>query len=461
MKRYSVRSVLMLLMSFLIITQLNAQKTYITGTSAGDNKLKAFNQKMDALEASMEEFKTFLASDEVYDRTKHFFIQLEGEGASLLLKHRIIERDIKMPLDDIEKGKMYAKEYPFSEEQKRYDVFVQKYTDLKKNSNARAQGHLASKKQDELESSHEYKYMQHRKAQMFMLKAEDDFSSNFHKQHVGKIAFSSSQISKTGTEGKLNPTFNATDRIYARAYFKNSFWNTNMYDKNGDSLRYMEHDHVKVYANIYIDGVKQDLLIEQSSITEKEYKSARTQQLWFHPLVSDGLTEINWLKIIAGMSIGTHNVKVEYCIRESVGTGTSENRYEAILATGEFKLIKNDKQLPKIGKKWSDFKAGTKNPALEAKALAIAQKNSNIDNMKSVEIKILDSDWRIVKNEYTGAILYRYMQVLLKTSHPDGYCHSTPMEIKQEYVGGSYSSNLLLVGLLSPDFGYDGYIDCE
>jgi hypothetical protein len=438
-----------------------SQKTYITGTSAGDNKLKAFEKKMDALEASMEEFKTFLASDEVYDRTKHFFIQLEGEGASLLLKHRNIERDIKMPLDDIEKGKMYAKEYPFSEEQKRYDAFVQKYTELKKNSNARAQGHLASKKQDELESSHEYKYMQQRKAQMFMLKAEDDFSSEFHKQNVGKIAFSNSQISKTGTEGKLNPTFNATNRIYARAYFNNSFWNTNMYDKNGDSLRYMEHDHVKVYANIYVDGVKQDLLIEQSSITEKEYKKARTQQLWFHPLVSDGLTEINWVKIIAAMSVGTHNIKVEYCIRESVGTGSSENRYEAILATGEFKLVKNDKQLPKIGKKWSDFKAGTKNPGLEGKALAIAQKNSNIDNMKSVEIKILDSDWRIVKHEYTGAILYRYMQVLLKTSHSDGYCYSTPMEIKQEYMGGSYSSNLLLVSLLSPDFGYNGYIDCE
>jgi hypothetical protein len=34
-----------------------SQKTYITGTSAGDNKLKAFEKKMDALEASMEEFK--------------------------------------------------------------------------------------------------------------------------------------------------------------------------------------------------------------------------------------------------------------------------------------------------------------------------------------------------------------------------------------------------------------------
>lgn len=445
-----------------IHSQALCQPTYRTGTSAGDNKLKAFEKKIEALEKSLAEFKAFLESDEVYDFKTHYFIQIEGEGDAMRLRHRTIERDILLPLDDLEKGKMYAKDYPFTKEKSIHDDYASRYNSLVASSNARALGHAASKETVMYESSIEYKLKQERNKTMYAPKPEEDFSSAFHKQHIGQIVFGGQQIEKTSIGEKTLATFKTTDHIYARAYFAKGLHNSVMYDEKGDSTGYMPYQDVLVYTNVYVDGVKQSLKIEQDASDDPVLCQARTRQLWLHPFESDGLTEINWIKILADVPLGNHEIKLEYCAYNFDDTGESKSTYTAVLATGSFTLVKQSNELPKIGKKWSDLKRGTSQPSLESKALAIAQKNSNIDQMKSEEIKILDSDWRIVKNELTGAILYRYMRVLLKASHPDGYCYSTPMEIKQEYSGnGNYSTNLLLVGLAAPDFGFDGYLDCE
>jgi hypothetical protein len=224
----------------------------------------------------------------------------------------------------------------------------------------------------------------------------------------------------------------------------------------------MDYQSVTVYTNVYVDDVKQDLKLEQYSGKETEFRQALTRQIWLHPEVSDGLTEINWIKILADMSQGSHKVRIDYCVFNTDDTGKSKSVFSKVIATGEFTLNKTNQNLPKVGKKWSDIKAGMNNTGLENQALAIAKKNSNIDNMISEQIKILDSEWRIVKKEVTGEILYRYLRVLLKTSHADGYCYSTPMEIKQEYMGnGQYSTSIKLVSLSMPDFGYAGYLDCE
>ena len=433
-------------------------KTYITGSSAGDNKLKSFEKKMDDLEAQLANYEAFLNADRAYDSNLNTF-SLQGEGETLLVVQKFIETDMESPETELKNGKKYAPNYGFEEETKRYNAFVSKYNALKTGSHQKALAFNTSRKDHEYETSYDNITNKALKQELFKEKPEDPIYSDMHRNNKGKIVFHTSEVIRNNPLGKFDGTFNASDRLYARAFFEKGFTNLTMTNSKGDTTRYAQNGVVFPYTLVYIDGKLQDYKYDSSSIIEADVLKNNTRQVWLYPTVADGLTDIKWIKSVDKLSAGNHQVKLEYWIEEPTETDT----YKAKIAEGEFTLIKKADDKLKIGKSWSDFKMAMSNAAYESKILYIAQQTSKMeDGLTAKAAKIVSSDWKIVKNTITGAIQYRYLVVQIKFTNAEGYCYTAPREAKQEYSGnGNYASEFTLITHLNKNIGFNGYIDCD
>ena len=103
-------------------------------------------------------------------------------------------------------------------------------------------------------------------------------------------------------------------------------------------------------------------------------------------------------------------------------------------------------------------KAGMVNPTLEAAMLKIINEyaQSNGWKEKFTKLKITDKDWYINRNQYSGRILSRSINVYAQGNWPDGHCTGVEFSILQQYDGTKYSSNCLYNGI-----GKTDKIDCN
>lgn len=432
-------------------------KTYITGSSAGDNKLKAFQKKMEELESELALYESFLNSNMKYDVKQNNFTFI-GDGALLKIGSKFIENNYDLPLTEIKNGKKYAPEYGFKYEENRYQEFINKYNNLKENSHAQAIQYKQSRADNEYVNSDDYASSQYVKSQLFKEKPEDPILSEMHRNNKGKIVFNTTMIDKNNPKGDFKGTFNVTNRLYARAFFNKSFTNTTMYNSKNDSIRYAENNVAFPYTIIYIDGMKQEYKYDNVTISDNAQLKNNTRQIWLYPNVSDGLTDIKWIKSVDNLTPGNHKVRLEYFIYDP----TEKEEYIAKIAEGEFTLVKNANDKLKIGKSWANFKPLHSNTTLENAILEVAKKTSKIeDNLQPNAVKIMDTNWTVIKNKITGAILHRIMVVQIKCSNQDGYCYTYPREVKQDYIGGNFSTTITLVTHTNKNIGFDGYIDCN
>ncbi len=84
-------------------------------------------------------------------------------------------------------------------------------------------------------------------------------------------------------------------------------------------------------------------------------------------------------------------------------------------------------------------KAGMSNPAMEQQMLTVLNKLGWEQQFKKVVIT--SSEWTVVKNELTGAILYRYLGAVGAGPDPDGKCYYQECTFKQDYTGaGKFES---------------------
>lgn len=376
------------------------------------------------------------------------------------LVHPKIEIYLAEAQTNLDGAKKVAPDFDYSADEGRLTALRNEYQTLKEQSKAQAGAITAAKEKEAYNQSEEGQMH----AAMFGPKEEDPIYSDFHRSHMGKIVFSKSMMARENPGGSEGGTYNATDLIYARAFWAHGFANMTMQCEGGDSMRYMERGTIFPYTRIYVDGVMQDCYYDPASFSE--FWKASTRQIWLHPTVSDGVTDINWVRIVDKMSPGTHSIRLEYYIRgwnpQKFHDPKAPADCKGLLASGEFTLVKKAGDHVRIGKKWSDFNAVQSNAGLEASFVASA-KNYGADDKGYVasSVKIMDNGWRIVKNEVTGVVLYRYMNALFKFTNPEGYCRTEPMEVRQEYIGGTYSSKNAVVPISKQTFGYSGDVDCD
>ena len=58
-----------------------------------------------------------------------------------------------------------------------------------------------------------------------------------------------------------------------------------------------------------------------------------------------------------------------------------------------------------------------------------------------LRVVIINNDWSIVRNKYTGIILYRWIDAAVGGKTKDGTCKYFNVGIKQEYTGAGYGKS--------------------
>ena len=139
----------------------------------------------------------------------------------------------------------------------------------------------------------------------------------------------------------------------------------------------------------------------------------------------------------------------DYTIRlEMWGSSDGVSNDKEVIAKGEFKLTKMYVE-PAPTKKYSDMKPGMVNASLEQQALKLVNAKAAADGWKEkyTKAKIESTDWVIIKDEYTGVILHRRIDMQLYGVWPDGKCKMVGFEFQEEYTGGGNYGSLQYTGI--------------
>lgn len=145
------------------------------------------------------------------------------------------------------------------------------------------------------------------------------------------------------------------------------------------------------------------------------------------------------LKSVAGSALNKKPTekKSENETAEPSKTVTPESKPAAT----ETKEVK--KETAQLGK-YSDIKANMKDANLEKQGLALVNEKATNEkwNEKYTKTKIVSKDWEVVKNELTGAVLYRKIFMSLYGVWPDGKCKAVGFGFIQNFDGIKFSSKL-------------------
>lgn len=82
------------------------------------------------------------------------------------------------------------------------------------------------------------------------------------------------------------------------------------------------------------------------------------------------------------------------------------------------------------------------------------------DGAKLLKLNIESNDWSIVKNKYTGHILYRWIKGAFTEKNKNNDCYLQGFLIKQQYNGSSYGSSQF-GGIIHGQMPYGQKMNCE
>ena len=250
-----------------------------------------------------------------------------------------------------------------------------------------------------------------------------NYSSDFHKNNAGKIVFSK-QLIVHDKEGAISSSFVAGNSIYAMAYLDGGWADYSYASK-------------EVSINVYVDGV-----YNSSHSFGIQHLDGNQMYLDIELLPETGNIRhegpAKYANGLKSISASKHQITIELIAN-----------YGFAIAKGSFELDATG-GTDKINEQYLAYKAANaakvilgrskrNDPKLEA-GMVQAIKSSNW-TMEPVKATIFDSDWRVVRNTYTGEILYRAIRGEVSAKGSNGECQLYFVDFKQDYLGnGNYSS---------------------
>ncbi len=264
------------------------------------------------------------------------------------------------------------------------------------------------------------------------------FTSDFHKQHLNSIVWSTKPLvigKETEMATSIKNDFKSGEYIYGTAYL-----GINAKDAmNGnDNLRV----RIRVDGSTAIWGGDLSYIELPVSTQGKSYIqfALLPDAQWFKDNYAPYLAEENWtlsylMDELARSGDVSHEITCELIFptskiddvksKFSLDLGGGSAAIKA-LATKLHNELMASRQLPK---------AGMSNPALEKQMLAVMEKLPGW-NEKFNKAIITSSSWSIKKNELTGVILYRYIGVVGTCKNAEGTCFTQEFTFRQDYTGG-------------------------
>lgn len=268
------------------------------------------------------------------------------------------------------------------------------------------------------------------------------YTSDFHKQNVGKIIWSNKPLvigKEKDMAAFIKNDFKTGEAIFGTMYLGN---NLKQLLNGNERMRII----IKVDNGTAVWGGDLSYIIVPLAVQEKSYFqfALLPDEQWFKDNYAPYVAKENWtysyfMDELANSGDISHNITCELVFPTSIQAdikgavaldlGAGSASIKALSAKLHDQLMAS-RTLPK---------SGMSNPALEQQMLTAA--NNLGWNDKFLKTIITSSTWVVVKNELTGAILYRYLGAVCTTKSNDGKCYYQEFSFKQDYTGGgNYSS---------------------
>ena len=246
------------------------------------------------------------------------------------------------------------------------------------------------------------------------------FTSEFHKEHAGKIVFSKGKlVVKQESPSSVATDFSANDYIYGMVYLKGTFTEVTKGDWN-------------VQLKIDVDGNQK---VDRTFSISKEDRERTYLNIEIapDPAIAETQGAEIYTKALGEISPRRHKIKVKL---NGGYTTLAEGEFDLDASGGVERFSKISDQLrSKRLAKVRMPEAAMKNAQLEKEMVAA----SDHENDKPLRAVITASEWTIHRHPISGAIEYRTINTALATKRlTDGTCRIFYLSFKQMYQGGSY-----------------------
>jgi len=194
---------------------------------------------------------------------------------------------------------------------------------------------------------------------------------------------------------------------------------------------------------------------------DEDQSNMTTWQVMVRPKEGDG-SSFEWAEIVEQLPEGEHLVQVEFRSGDCAELDFRQNNTHSVsepMAIGEFTLVKKGGEVLKGGRTFENsYKSGTVDENMEAQMLKNVQDHAQRKGWdeKFEKLKIKSSDWYIIRNEYTGIVLRRTIDVYAYAVWPDGHCTVQKFTLSQEHDGSDFSNVYFVY-----DVGQQDLVDCS
>ncbi len=274
---------------------------------------------------------------------------------------------------------------------------------------------------------------------------ESKVTDKTNKEFAGRMVFSNQPIPESNANKSIFKTkLNAMDLNYARLYFPCLY--SELFFGDTDNSPHSLYD-IEIWATIGT-STKAYRLSELSLLAKGEKIDASTYSTQLNPKeIKENYTNkrVGYNKFVKALKVGENKVKV---FAEIYRPGKGDSKY----FEEEITVVKKAGDYYPIGKKYSDFKAGMKDPQLEATLLKIMQGRER----KIKKLKIASNDWEINRNKLTGVVTGRTIVAYCYFTEPDGGCVVTKVAFSQQHDGSKFSGKIYY-----NSSSYDTDVDCD
>lgn len=269
-------------------------------------------------------------------------------------------------------------------------------------------------------------------------------TSDFHKEHLNQIVWSTKPLvigQEKGMSSFIKTEFKSGETIFGTAYLARSL-------KDAQGGQEKLHVIIKVDNGTAVWGGDLSYFIVPASTQDKSYVQFALipDEAWMKDHYASYIAQENWtlsylMDNLSQAGDVHHDIT---CDLDFAGFGAE--RIESKLA---FDMSGGSAALKKMASDMHQTlmatrklpKAGMSNPAIEQQMLTVMNKLGWEQQFKKVVIT--SSEWTVVKNDLTGAILYRFLGAVGAGPDPDGKCYYQEFTFKQDYTGaGKFESTI-------------------
>lgn len=265
------------------------------------------------------------------------------------------------------------------------------------------------------------------KAEKVAAEFAPNYPSDFHKASVGKIVFSNKLIvHNKENRAAIQSSFGGSDDIYAMAYLDGG-WSDYTYAK--DEAEIQLYVNGRYYAahefNVgHLDG--NDMFLDIELLPNPKTIRHEGPEKYAEGLLQVGSDQLE-VKVVLVANYGYSIAEGSFTLDLSQDKEALKRRHVSYKSHNAASVLLSPSKM--------------KNPSLEKKMVQAVEQS--VMKMKPIKATIFDADWRVVRNTYTGEIMYRAIRGEFSAKGTDGTCKLYFCDFKQAYQGnGQYSDQV-------------------